>query len=228
MSRAMKLVSWILGGLLLFLVMFGIETSHADGGHGHHEGGDTDVDIGGTTVDVGGTEVGGDTLSIGGNKSFAIGLGSFDVDINQCLASKATNIIVVGWQILVENPTCIADGLDARGNHAAAARVRCKHVETVYSSFDTFKECTDAVTMTARITVPPTKPDKVDKDEDEHGHDFEALQQQLAALVEDKAKSDRAAARYVVQQRKEKQADREYAQQLIEEIQQIEEPANEQ
>jgi len=205
------------------LVMYGIETSRASGncnGPGDDECYNEIVDVSLT----GGDLTGGDLIS--SDKAFAVGGSSFDVDINECLASKATNIIVVGWQTLKENPTCIADGLDARGNHEAAARVRCKHVETVYSSFDTFKKCTDAVTMTARIILP-LKPDKVDKDEDEHGNDFEALQQQLAALVEDKARSDKAAARYVAQQRQEKQADREYAQQLIEELQQIEEPPNE-
>lgn len=202
------------------LVMYGIETSHASG-NPHNVDVRQSNDLNNQT---GGDITGGDLIS--SDKAFAIGGSSFDVDINDCLASKATNIIVVGWQTLKENPTCIADGLDARGNHAAAARVRCKHVETVYSSFDGFKKCVTAVTMTAPVQPLPTKPDKVDKDEDEHGHDFEALQQQLAALVEDKAKSDMAAARYVAQQRKEKQADREYAQQTLEQFQ-IEEPPNE-
>ena len=70
------------------------------------------------------TDIAGDTLGIQGDRAFAVGGSSFDVDINECLASKATNIVVVGWQTLKENPTCIADGLDARGNHDAAARVR--------------------------------------------------------------------------------------------------------
>lgn len=210
----MRIVNWILALLLLGLVMYGIENSHADGGHGHHD--DGDIDIGGTIVDVGGTEIGGDTLSIGGNKSFAIGMGSFDVDINQCLASKATNIVVVGWQTLKENPTCIADGLDARGNHVAAARVRCSSVKTIYNTFPDFKKCVAAVTMAP--IIPPRPPN------DDHGHDYAALQQQLAALVEDKARSDRVTSRYAAQQRQRQEEDRDYAQQLIEEIRQIEEP----
>lgn len=169
-------------------------------------------------------------INTGSDKVFAVGGSSFDVDINQCLASKATNIVIVGWQTLKENPTCIADGLDARGNHDAAAQVRCTHVDTIVSAYDDFKQCIKAVTM---VPVEPPKPPQPpkdtarDKDEDDgHGHDYEALQQQLAALVEDKARTDRAAARYATQQREEKQQDRLYAQQLIEEIQQIEEPAN--
>jgi len=180
-------------------------------------------------------ELGGDSLNISGDKAFAVGGSSFDVDINQCLASKATNVVVVGWQTLVENATCIADGLDARGNHDAAARVRCKHVETVYSSFDGFKKCVTAVTMVpVRSLEPPEQPKDIVKDHDEDDR-YSDLEQQLTALVEDKAKSDRAAARYVTQQRKIKAEDREYAQQLIEQLeqqrmevpQQIEEPASE-
>jgi len=184
-------------------------------------GSDGDISIGGTTVDVGGSSV-----DIAGDRAYAVGGSSFDVDINQCMASKAMNIVVVGWQSLVENPTCIADGLDARGNHEAAATVRCTHVDTIRNSFSDFETCKTAVTMIASVRLPtePQGSSRDDDEDDDHGHDYEALQQQLAALVEDKAKTDQRAARYAAQQREAKQDDRLYAQQLIEEIRQIEEP----
>ena len=220
MNRAMKLVNLILGGLLLLLVMYGIETSHADGRH-HDDG---DIDIGGTEIDIGGTtvDVGGNSLDIAGDRAYAVGGSSFDVDINQCLASKATNIVVVGWQTLKENPTCIADGLDARGNHVAAARVRCSSVKTIYQTFPDFEKCVTAVTMTA----PPIPPTDTVRDHDEESHENEVrdLQLQMAVLIEEQRTAAVAANRYASRQRQEKEQDRLYAQQLIEQIQQIEEP----
>jgi len=172
-------------------------------------------------------ELGRDSLDIAGDRAFAIGQGSFDVDINQCLASKAMSIIIVGWQTLEENATCIADGLDARGNHDAAARVRCKHVKTIYSAFETFDICIDAVTMVGLVDLPVIQ-DRDDHDEDDsHQQEVRELQQQLVVLIEEQRTAATAANKYAVQQRREKQADREYAQQLIEEIRQIEEPPNE-
>ena len=216
MSRGLKLLNWFLGGLLLVLVMYGIETSHADGGRGH----DGDIDIGGT--EIGATTVGGNSLDIAGDKTFAVGGSSFDVDINQCLASKATNIVVVGWQTLKENPTCIADGLDARGNHEAAAKVRCSSVKTIYETFPDFDKCVAAVTMTAPVMV--LEESHRDRDEESHDNEVQDLQQQMAMFIEDHRVAIAEASRFASQVRQEKAADREYAQQLIEQIQQIEEP----
>lgn len=183
-NRVMRNVNWFLFGGILIISFMLYNLVNADDDHrGHHDG--TDIDIGATEIDIGG-----DTLSIAGDKAFAVGGSSFDVDINQCLASKATNIVVVGWQTLKENPTCIADGLDARGNHEAAARVRCKHVKTIVSAFDDFELCITAVTMEP-VGLPPNPPTgtatKPDDDENERyaeqQEEIEYLREETASLL---------------------------------------------
>ena len=221
MTRSMRnLNGFLFAFCLVFLLVYGPEAS-ADKNRG------PDVEVETLVETIVNTDIAGDTLGIEGDRAFAVGGSSFDVDINECLASKATNIVVVGWQSLHENPTCIADGLDARGNHDAAARVRCKHVDTIVDSFTTFDDCISAFTMPPRSDPPPPPPpptvDKDDDEDDSHGHDYDVLQQQLAALVDDKKRTDKVAANYASKRREQRQEDRLYAQQLIEEIQQIEE-----
>lgn len=160
------------------------------------------------------------------DRDFSVGQGSFGVDINQCMASTAWNFVIFGKQGLKENATCIADGLDARGNHAAAARVRCKHVDTVMDSFDSFDSCVKAVTMTPLTIESSISDPAIETDKERSRDEFKKFRDELNAIVAENSRKLETASRQARQQRKRNQEDREYAQQLIEEIRQIEEPPN--
>lgn len=204
--------------VLVASTVFAQQDHTCQGGHNCNDNGD--IVIGGTDIDVA------SDVSISGDKAFGLGQGSFGVDINQCMASTAWNFVIFGKQGLKENATCIADGLDARGNHAAAARVRCKHVDTVMDSFDSFDQCVKAVTMSP-LQAPGIIPDPaIETDKERSRDEFRKLRDELNAIVAENSRKLETASRQARQQRKRNQEDREYAQQMIEQIRQIEEPPN--
>lgn len=103
--------------------------------------------------------------------SRAFGLGLGDVDINDCYRSYQVLI----FQDSRANLWCMANDLDARGLHDAAARVRCSL--NVYSkNFDSKETCIAASTV--QVIVPVAE-DQVDEDEEEHKRE---LDMELALL----------------------------------------------
>jgi len=127
---------------LALMVAVAIKTSEASDRYDIEQ--ETDV-----TQTLGDTIVGGHS-----SKSYAVGMGSFDVDINQCLASESWGAVVFQRQRLVENPWCMADGLDARGRHGAAAEVRC-NTKTLKEIYPDKATCLAAVRYVPDNPQPP-------------------------------------------------------------------------
>jgi len=95
---------------------------------------------GGDDVELNSELVGGD-VSVGGDSSKAIGFGrsSFDVDINQCLASTSWDTIIVGKQKLVLNWVCMAEFYLKNGKPELAAMAVCN--TEVLDEFSSEAEC---------------------------------------------------------------------------------------
>ncbi len=130
------------------------------------------------------------TEVIGGDQagSLGLGFGMGDVDINDCLASKST--LVNQW--VVENSWCMANDLDARGNHDAAARVRCT-TKTLQAVYPDPQECQAAV-RALRLSDEAPVEEVADEDEDDQYR--EQAQADLAELESrmDRVESERQAA----------------------------------
>jgi len=135
-----------------------------------------------TTVDT--VLTGGDNIaSIAGSRSYGVSQSLGDVDINDCLASTQWGIpVIFAKQTVQENPWCMANSLDARGAHAAAAKVRCT-TETIKAIYPDPKECEKAVMFQMKHIE---KPAKVDRDDDR----YEALYARMAAYEEQISKAE--------------------------------------
>lgn len=144
---------------------------------------DNQVDVVNETLLTSGDNISSNSTSIAGSRSYGVGLGSIDVDINQCLGSESTGILVVQWQRLKENPWCMADTLDARGLHEAAARARCS-IKTYLALFQSKDECLSFSKVV--IPVPSTAMEVVETEEAEEIHE-----QTLMMLNELKNKVER-------------------------------------
>ena len=123
------------------------------------------IDVGGTFVE-GSSMTGGDvTVSGDKNRAYALGLG--DVDINDCYRSFQIAVLFQGSQL---NYWCMADSLDAKGLHAAAAMTRCK-LDGYRALFNNDMDyCIDMNTMAAFVPPPPPEPAAIDKDEEDDYH----------------------------------------------------------
>lgn len=66
------------------------------------------------------------STDIGGSRAYAVGMGSIDVAINQCMGSTSWGFFVMQKQRLVENRWCIASSLYQMGERYAAALILCK------------------------------------------------------------------------------------------------------
>lgn len=151
----------------------------ADDGHGHNhhgDGGDVSVD---TIVSSDSSSV--LNNSVGGNTSRSYGLGMGDVDIAQCYRSYQVLI----WQDSRANYWCMANDLDARGLHEAAARTRCS-IKGYRNLFDTRQDCILASTASPLVTVPVPEPtvDEDHLDEEEYHEEQQMLYEDLRAKIE--------------------------------------------
>ncbi len=118
-------------------------------------------------------------VSVGGDSSKAFGVGMGDVDIAQCMASKSTPL----YQWLKFNKWCMAETLDAKGLHEAAAKVRCSINE--YSKvFQSNQEC--IALSTAETQEFPVKPSVDEDDEDGPDRHLEALYARVSDLETEK------------------------------------------
>lgn len=190
----------------------------ADDGHGHNHGGDTNVKVGGDTLSLAGGDVSNDLSLHDSSNAFGLGLG--DVDINDCYRSYQVLI----WQDSKANLWCMANDLDARGLHDAAAKTRCK-VRTYRSVFDSDAACIAASTMRLPDPVVDMAPRAVENhfEEEEEYHEEQQmlyidLQAKIANLEQEQSKEQarRRAAQKAIEQQQQEQ--REYAQQALEEL----------
>ncbi len=176
--QPIPLIFIILAAIIIVLL---VSPAWADSGHGHnHDAGD---------VVVGSSD-----------SSHVFGFGGNDVDIAQCYRSYS----VIIWQDSKPNYFCIADALDAKGLHKAAAITRC----SVKSFSKLFDDCVMINTMRPALAVVMEEPE--DDDEDDHRETEQAHEEDLGELKSrmDKLESDRKAAtrRAAQQQEKDQQA----------------------
>jgi len=229
MNRWLKLLNFFLAGMLLVFVMYGIQSARASGDELTNISKNTNIATGGDARNFGDINGGSNSYSsdaLGLGFSYALG----DVDLNEgrnCYVSTAWGSIIFGKQTVGLNPWCAALFYDANRMHEFAAKQRCQ-LPSIISEYDTKAACVLDQTLAPIEVVNSPKLDAVvaqyQEEEEEREANYAAIQQQLAEFVEEKKKSDATAARYVAQRRAEEQEDRLYAQQLIEEIRQIEEP----
>lgn len=140
--------------VIVFDVAYGDDDHKCQGGHNCNGGGDTVI---------------GDTI-VGGDDVLGVGFSMGDVDLSNAYGSKSTPV----FQWLKELPWGMANDLDAMGNHAAAAKVRCL-TKTLKKAYPDKTECEAAVLMTA----PPPRPPVSENDSDED----DGRVDQLYALV---------------------------------------------
>ena len=188
MSRLWKVVNFLLGALLLFLVMYGIETSRASG----NCNGPGDDSCYNEIVDVSvGDVIGGDTSVItGNNKSYVVvPPGLPNVAIARCLGSEAWTLLIGGKQKLVLNQICMADFYLKVGRFDLASQALCNQPE-ILMEYKTEKSCEDDHDFT-----PATSEGGFDLDDrsaqfEEHyelaqqqEHEIEYLKEENASIV---------------------------------------------
>lgn len=150
--------------LLLPMIAFADPDHECQGGHNCN---DVFVDAGSSvTVD------GGNFSSVNHNKSYAVGMG--DVDIAQCYRS---------WQFLVfqdskVNYWCMADSLDARGLHEAAARTRCS-LKAYSKLFDSNEAC-----IAASVMIPAPIEPMLEQPSEEEEFQRQWLEEQQELIIE--------------------------------------------
>ncbi len=156
MTRLIRNINAFMAGLLIiFAFAYCAEAS----------GTDRHVTAGDTTI--------GDTL-VGGSDSIGIGFGMGDVDIAQCMYTKGTPVYQWGKY----NKWCMADSLDSRGLHEAAAKLRCD-VKEYRKIFESADECLKLSLMKTFHVEPMVEPAK---DDDEDAHELEAVYARISDL----------------------------------------------
>ena len=142
----------------------------------------------------------------GSDKSYVLGLGGGDMEINDCLA---THSLLFGiWQGTHVNAMCEAARMDNRGDYQAAAEMRCstKKYKKVYGKG---QACVDAI-----IYVPTNnlEPDPAPNDEPIDYVAQQEYEDRIAALEElfekQEAVSQRATEQQQIQQRQYQQIQR--------------------
>ncbi|MEE8481765.1 MAG: hypothetical protein V3S12_00300 [Acidiferrobacterales bacterium] len=194
MTEPKRVNIWILLLIAMACVVFVFDVAYGDSDHecqGNSCNGGGDVALDSSTVI-------GDTI-VGGDDALGIGFSMGDVDIGQCIASKSTPV----YQWLVENPWCMADSLDARGRHEAAAKVRCS-TKTLRRAYPDPVQCEAAVLVAVVVPDVPSKNDSED-DDDEYREQQQTYLGELEGRM-DRMESDRkASASRAARQRQEEQ-----------------------
>lgn len=172
-----RLFAWLCI-ILLFGILVGISTAAWAGGDEIKQVTHVENDV--STVLTAGDNISENSTSISGSRSYGVGLGSIDVDIAQCLGSESTGIVVIQWQRLKENPWCMADTLDAKGLHEAAAKVRCS-IDFYRQIFADNQEC---IALSTASTQEIHGEQSATEDDDEHDREIDALYAALTDLEE--------------------------------------------
>jgi hypothetical protein len=233
--RKMKpeLVALVLALILLLI----LSTAHA-GDDDHHDGGTTPIDITNTadaTSELVNT-IGGNSTS---NRSLALAggnLGDVDIDAAACMGSTQFSVFVLfAKQSLQRDLLCVADGYDRRGAHDLAAQLRCKVKEIAaldYAALGT--NCVEAnkfhverepapEVVAAAVPPPPAAECCEHDDDDEMLHETAA---DLAALKAGLERERQARQAYARKAQAQQVAEAEYAQQVLEKLQTIDQEGN--
>jgi len=159
----------------------------------------TGIDVEAESSSSASAEVGDVLLSGGTSKALGLGRSSFDVDINQCLASTSWDTIVGGKQKVVLNWVCMAEFYLKNGKPELAAMAVCN--TEVLKEFDSEEDCEaahdffqDMVEEAAVIVPNPNW-----EEEDERHEEYEQRIAELEAKVN--APRPTRVTREVVQQR---------------------------
>ena len=105
--------------------------------------------------------------------AFAHALG--DVDINDCMGSKAWGSILISHQYLVSNLWCMAEVYDAKRLYKMAAIMRCD-IPDVRGHFTTDEACVLANTVTPLAMPEPIESPRLrEYEEREEAHDMELM-----------------------------------------------------
>jgi hypothetical protein len=129
------------------------------------------------------------------HSSRAYGFGLGDVDIAQCYRSWSALVV----QFSQANLWCMANDLDARGLHDAAARTRCS-VKAYRKNFPSRQDCIAGSTVVGLVVLEDIEPDRIDEDEEIHVEQMIAIDQ-LKEQVEQLQIAAQRPRRAVVQQK---------------------------
>ncbi len=108
------------------------------------------------------------------DRSYGLSLG--DVDINDCYRSYQ---VLAVWQGSQKNRWCMADSLDAKGMHEAAAKVRCS-LDGYRKLFGSHDECLALSTMPPMPTEPVVAAEPTVSEDDD---DFQREQEEELAML---------------------------------------------
>lgn len=133
-------------------------------------------------------DITGGNVAFSGKGSYAIGQGSFDVDINQCMGSVARSFVfgLYGDQKLQQNYWCHAESLFRLHRYEAAAHIWCNktYLGELYESVES---CVADMGEPPAMPEPaPEEPVAADEYEDMHVAQLEEQQEridELAALI---------------------------------------------
>lgn len=206
---------------LLLLPVLAFAKADDPPGHGHgHDGGEVSVE----NIALGGEQV---------IKNTALGLSQSlgDVDLGraaECVITEQYGLIIWQRQNWEYDPWCIARILDGQGKHYEAAQMRCSHKPTAKLFRN---DCVDTLTFSTQIMqAPPAlepvkEPIILDKDEDEDKIRYSALLQRVEEIEEYRQtavlqynRNLREIQRQRVEETRKKTADREFAQQTLDEL----------
>lgn len=160
------------------------------------------------------------------SRAFAFSHSLGDVDINECIVTKQTGTFIISWQGYDYNVWCMGEVYDAKGLYDMAALMRCD-VPLVRSHFTTDAEClvANTVPMVPVATASPasapvevTASPEYRERESEHEDQFEGLVDRIDKMEAEKNANVIRYNRDQAQLQAQKQADREYAQQTLEQL----------
>lgn len=180
----------------------------SDNGHGHNHGGsDVDVTTGGSNSDSSVSNSVRDS-----SRAFGFGLG--DVDINDCRYSVQGPLS----QWTRTNWWCVAREYNALGLHEAAARVRCEKVGGIAEMWDSIDACIEANTIkTPTNELILTEPERHYEEEQEFHEEQQMLYADLQSSIENLQMQSEQNKRLAA---KKQQEDKQYAQQMLQELEQ--------
>lgn len=233
MTKIRGFTGWLFFGLVILALLVFSNEGQAQQDHTCQEGHNCNDNGESLSVE---TVVGGDSTRL-------FSVGGSDMEISGCLATFSWLFGVRQFTKVVPDCEALQEAarLDKEGQHLAAAKMRCG-TKLYRKRFGNGKACTDVVELTGGpLDVPnlsglynqAAQYDERYEQQQEHGEQLEELKrlnEEIAAgysilleRFERKEQAEAAAARKISQRKKE---DREYAQQVIEQIRQIEEPPN--
>lgn len=126
-------------------------------------------------------------VTTGTGDALGVGFSFGDVDIGDCVVTKQTSILLVGWQRFDENPWCQAVVMYQMGQIDTAERILCRdtNIGTYYTDEI---ECRDAINLPplGEVVSAPEVVDEHLEDEEEYHEELLMEQQQFQVDLETK------------------------------------------